>query len=179
MPARTPARDKPAASLLGVLEASWRHVRTAHLLALAVASVLCWSPLQARAADDDLFQQAVNYVFTGRIDPPEAPEIVDRKSCIVVMRDPKYKRYIRYYLSRFRMDGANFSKTYAGSRVLYNLEIEGDNVLIEYLSADKATVLQGYKSAQIALPGNIEQTQKALNIIFRDYCKTDQQKSPF
>lgn len=151
------------------------------LLALAVVSVL-WTvlPLQYRAAAEvDLLQEAVNYVFTGRIDPPDAPEIVDRKSCVVVMGDPKYKRYIRYHLSRFRMESAVYSKTYAGSRVLYNLEVESDNVLVEYLSTDKTTVAQAYKSAQIPLPGNIEQTQKALNIIFRDYCKPDQQKSPF
>jgi hypothetical protein len=77
------------------------------------------------------------------------------------------------------METAVFSKTYAGSQVRYNLEVESDKVLIEYLSADKATVLQGYRSAQIPLPGNYEQTQKALNIIFRDYCKADQQRSPF
>lgn len=137
-------------------------------------------PLDGRAAtENDLFQETVNYVFTGRTDPPDAPEIVDRKSCIVLMRDAKYKRYVRYYLGRFPMETAVFSKTYAGSQVRYNLEVESDKVLIEYLSADKATVLQGYRSAQIPLPGNYEQTQKALNIIFRDYCKADQQRSPF
>jgi hypothetical protein len=143
--------------------------------------VLPWvAPFQYQAAAaDDLFQNAVNYVFTGRIDPQEAPEIVDRKSCIVVMRDPKYQRYIRYYLSRFRMDTAAFTKTYAGSQVLYNLEVDSDNVLLEYLDVDKATVARGYKSAHIALPGNIDQTQKALKIIFADYCKAEQQKAPF
>ena len=48
-------------------------------------------------AQADLFQEAVNYVFTGKTDPADAPEIVDRNSCIVVMRDPKYPRYIRYF----------------------------------------------------------------------------------
>ncbi len=150
-------------------------------LALAGACLL-WTlvPVHGRAAvESDLFQEAVNYVFTGRIDPQDAPEIVDRRSCVVLMRDPKYKRYIRYYLRRFRMENAVFSKTYAGSQTLYNLEVEGDSVLIEYLNTDKTTVAQAYKSAQIPLPGNIEQTQKALNIIFRDYCKPDQQQSPF
>jgi hypothetical protein len=150
------------------------------LLALIVASVLGVGAAQhCAAADDNLFQEAVNYVFTGRVDPQEAPEIVDRKSCIVVMRDPKYKRYIRYYLNRFRMDAAVFSKIYAGAQAQYVLEVESDNVLIQYLDMDKSTVLQGYKSAQIPLPGNIDQTQRALNIIFRDYCKADQQKTPF
>jgi hypothetical protein len=40
-------------------------------------------------------------------------------------------------------------------------------------------VEQAYKSAQIPLPGNFDQTQKALKIIFADYCKADQLKTPF
>ena len=77
------------------------------------------------------------------------------------------------------MDTAAFAKTYAGSQVLFDLEVESDNVLIEYLNMDKSTVTQGYKSAHIRLPGNIDQTQKALKIIFADYCKAEQQKAPF
>lgn len=95
------------------------------------------------------------------------------------MRDPKYKRYIRYHLKRFKMDTANYSKIYAGSRALYNLEVVGDDVILEYLDMDKTTVSQAYKSAQIPLPGNIDQTQKALKIIFTDYCRTDQLETPF
>ena len=124
-------------------------------------------------AEADLFQVAVNYVLTGKTDPQEAPEIVDRKSCIVVMRDPKFKRYIRYYLSRFKMDTARFNKVYAGSQEIYDLEVESDSVLLEYLDMDKTTVTQGYKSAHIPLPGNIDLTQKALKIIFADHCKVD------
>jgi hypothetical protein len=104
------------------------------ILTVATLFVLWTAPLQDQAAAaDDLFQNAVNYVFTGLIDPPQAPEIVDRNACIVVLRDPKFDRYIRYHLSRFRMDTADFSKTYAGSQVLYNLEVDSDSVLLEYL----------------------------------------------
>jgi hypothetical protein len=77
------------------------------------------------------------------------------------------------------MDTATFTKTYAGSQVLYDLEVDSDNVLLEYLEMDKTTVARGYKSAHIRLPGNIDQTQKALKIIFADYCKAEQQKAPF
>ena len=137
-------------------------------------------PLHNRAvAEADLFQVAINYVFTGKTDPQEALEIVDRKSCIIVMRDPKFKRYIRYYLSRFKMDTIRFNKTYAGRQELYDLEVEGDSVLLEYLDMDKTTVVQGYKSAHIPLPGNIDQTQKALKIILADHCTADQPKTPF
>jgi hypothetical protein len=150
------------------------------LLAVGTLCVAWTAPLLYRAAAaDDLFQNAVNYVFTGRIDPQDAPEIVDRKSCVVMLRDTKFDRYIRYYLSRFRMDTANFSKTYAGSQAQYELEVKSDNVLLEYVATDKTTVAQAYRSAHIALPGNIDQTQKALKIIFGDYCKTEQEKTPF
>jgi hypothetical protein len=149
-------------------------------LAIAAAAFACSIAPQARAAaEDDVFQQAVNYVFTGRIDPQDAPEIVDRKSCVVVVPDPKYKRYARYYLSRFKMDIARISKKYAGPQVLYELEVQGDDVLLEYLSADKRTVAYGFRSAQISLPGNIDQTEKALKIIFAEHCKSDKPKSPF
>lgn len=143
--------------------------------------VVIWtvSLKQAGAAETDLFQEAVNYVFTGTTDPADVPEIVDRKSCIVLMRDPKYKRYIRYHLKRFKMDAANFNKIYAGSQTLYNLEVTGDDVILEYLDVDKTTVSQAYKSAQIPLPGKIDQTQKALKIIFTDYCRADQFETPF
>ncbi|MGB7454833.1 MAG: hypothetical protein WBM51_04060, partial [Pseudolabrys sp.] len=60
---------------------------------------------QIRAlAEDDPLQKAVNYLFTGRNNPQDAPEILDRKSCVVVVPDPKSKQPTRYYLGRFRMD---------------------------------------------------------------------------
>jgi hypothetical protein len=59
------------------------------------------------------------------------------------------------------------------------LEVQGDDILLEYLSADKRTVAYGFKSAQISLPGNIDQTEKALKIIFAEHCKSDKPKSPF
>src|SRR5271169_377845 len=89
---------------------------------LTVAAV---SPLQIRAAaEDDVFQLAINYVFTGRIDPPDRPEIVDRKSCIVVTFDSRFQTYIRYNLKRFKMDTARISKTYSGQQIFYVLEVE-------------------------------------------------------
>jgi len=147
---------------------------------LAVAAtafaVALSAPAQAKA---DVFQQAVNYVFTGKVDPQDGPEIVDRNSCVVVMRDPKFNRYIRYHLRRFKMDDALFDKKYSGSRVSYELSVKGDDLVIEYLSPDKKTVIVGYRSAQVPLPGDIELTRKALGIIFSDHCKPETPKSPF
>src|SRR5215470_3384284 len=135
-----------------------RH-QTRRAIAFALTGSL-WMAAMPTAATD-VFQQAINYVFTGSIDPQDGPEIVDRSSCIVVMPDPKFNRYIRYYLSRFLMDNARISKIYSGPQPRYQLEVAGDDVVVEYLSPDKTTVVQGYKSAQISLPGNIDRTQKA------------------
>jgi hypothetical protein len=144
--------------------------------ALAAAAALFTSAVASSEADR--FQQAVNYVFTGRIDPPEAPEIVDRDACVVVVRDIKYSRYARYYLGRFRMDDALFDKRYSGSRVNYVLDVKGDDVILEYLSSDKRTVAQSYRSAQVSLPGDIDQTRKALQIV-EDHCKAKKSNAPF
>ena len=151
-------------------------------LAVTVAVVcLAWTaPLQTRAvAGADVFQQAINYVFAGSIDPTDGPEIMDRKACVVLVPEPKFNRYARYYLSRFKMDVARISKKYAGSQVLYELEVEGDTVIFEYLKADKTTVDYGFKSAHIPLPGNIDQTERALALIFSEYCKAAKPKGPF
>jgi hypothetical protein len=147
---------------------------------LAVAWFLSAVWLQTAAlAETDVFQKAVNYVFTGEIDPVHGPEIVDQKSCIVVMPDPKFKRYIRYYLGRFKMDNALFDKKYSGSRVFYEMNVKGDDVVIEYLASDRKTVTEGYRSAQVPLPGDIDQTRKALRIIFTDHCKPEKPKTLF
>ena len=149
-------------------------------LAIAAVAFFGAAALHPRAmAEDDVFQHAVNYVFTGRVAPQDSPEIVDRKSCVVVLSDPRNKRYIRYYLSRFKMDVSRISKTYSGRQTFYTLEVEGDDVIIEYLNLDKTAVTSRYKSAQISLPGNIAQTEKALQLIFSEHCKADNPKPPF
>jgi hypothetical protein len=148
-------------------------------LAVAAVSFLWIVPLHVRAmAEDDVLQLAINYIFTGRIDPPDRPEIVDRTSCIVVVFEPKFQAYVKYYLSRFRLDNARISKTYSGQQILYVLEVEGDDTVVEHLNPDKTTVARGFKSAQISLPGNIDQSEKALRLI-ADHCKPDKPKAPF
>jgi hypothetical protein len=146
------------------------------LVAFAVTIVLASLPRPGTA--EDVLQQAVNYVFTGRVDPVDAPDVVDRKNCVVVMPDARFKRYTRFYLGRFRLDAARFNKRYSGSRAVYDLDVQGDDVILEYLGPDKTTVLQAYKSAQVALPGDFDSTQKALKII-GDSCKAEGPKAPF
>ena len=155
--------------------------RTVRLLSVASLATFLWTatPQAPALAAEDLFQQAVNYLFTGRVDPQDGPEIVDRKSCVVVVPDPKFKRYARYYLNRFKMDVSRISKKYTGTEVVYELEVEGDGILLEYLKADKMTVDYGFRSAHISLPGNIDQTERALHLIFSNFCKAEKLKPPF
>jgi hypothetical protein len=129
--------------------------------------------------EDDLFQQAVNYIFTGRIDPLDGVEIVDRKACEVVVPEPKYKRSVKYHLRRFKMDVARINKRYSGRQVIYELEVEGDDTIVEFLKPDRKTVDYGFRTAHIDLPGDIEQTERALHVVFSEYCKTDRPKGPF
>jgi hypothetical protein len=77
------------------------------------------------------------------------------------------------------MDTARISKKYAGSQTLYELEVEGDDVLLEYLKPDKTTVDYGFRSAHILLPGDPDQTNKALGLIFSQFCTVERPRSPF
>jgi hypothetical protein len=129
-------------------------------------------------AEDDPLQKAVNYLFTGDNNPQQVPEILDRKSCVVVVQDPKSKQFIRYYVGRFRIDTAFINKTYVGSETVYSLDVKGAEVIVEYLDVDKSTVLHGHKSAQISLPGDIDQTNKALALI-SSLCRNGKPKDQF
>lgn len=63
------------------------------------------------------------------------------------------------------MDAAFINKTYAGSEIAYTLDVKGGEVIVEYLDLGKSTVLHGHKSAQISLPGDIDQISKALALV--------------
>ena len=63
------------------------------------------------------------------------------------------------------MNTAFINKTYAGSETVYSLDVKGAEIIVEYLDLDKTTVLHGYKSVQISLPGDIDQTNTALALI--------------
>jgi hypothetical protein len=134
--------------------------------------------VSGQVADNDVFRQAVNYVFTGQVDPSDAPDIVDRKGCVVVVPDPKNNRFARYHLGRFKMDGASYDKRYSGARTFYDLDVRGDDIILEYLSSDKTKINQAFRSAQISLPGNIDQSQRALQII-AESCRSETPKAPF
>jgi hypothetical protein len=149
-----------------MVERAAKNDRVRRCLARGAVVFLWIVPLQIRAlAEDDPLQKAVNYLFTGRNDPQDAPEILDRKSCVVVVPLPKSKQSIRYYLGRFKMDTAFINKTYVGSETIYSLDVKGAEVIVEYLNPGKSTVLHAHKSAQISLPGDIDQTNKALALI--------------
>jgi hypothetical protein len=139
------------------------------------------APVAAIAATPatDALQQAVNYVFTGKADPQDRPLIVDSRTCAVVVKDRKFNRFVRYYLSRFKMSESMITKRYSGSKTIYELDVEGDAIILEYLAADRTTVLEAFKSAQIPLPGEIERTRKALHYIFSGGCTQQKEDMPF
>ena len=162
-----------------MVERAAKNDRARRCLAGGVVVFLWIAPLQIRAvAEDDPLQKAVNYLFTGTNNPQNAPEILDRKSCVVIVPDPKSKQSIKYYLGRFRLDTALIDKTYAGSEIVYSLDVKGAEVIVEYLDLGKSTVLHGHKSAQISLPGDIDQTNKALALI-ASLCRNGRPKDQF
>jgi hypothetical protein len=149
-------------------------------LVVAAASFVWMASLPITAgAEDDVLQQAINYVFTGTIDPKDGPEITDRKSCVVVVPDPKWKRSVRYYLPRLGLDDPRIDSTYSGRQARYQLDAQSDQAVVEYLSPDKKTVVNAYKSAQIPLPGDIDHTKKALQLIAARCKRDDAPKLPF
>lgn len=148
---------------------------------VAAAASLLWTaclPISA-GAEADILQQAINYMFTGTIDPKDGPEITDRKSCVVVVPDPKWKRSVRYYLPRLGLEDARIDSTYSGRQARYQLDAQSDQVVVEYLSPDRKTVVNAYRSAQIPLPGDIDQTKKALQLIAARCKRDDAPRLPF
>lgn len=148
------------------------------VLVAAMLTACAWLGTAA-AQTPDLFQQAVAYVFTGRVDPPEPVEIVDRKACVVIVPDARFNRLLRYYLGRFDMTNARFNTRYAGTRAFYELDVRGEEVILDYLDPKTRAVMQSYRSAQIALPGSPEQTRRALQVVFADGCRPAEAKTPF
>jgi hypothetical protein len=173
-PDRLAPRELPGSDVMAIGTGLGRVIGLAAVVWLGAAAVA------ATAATPDLFQQAVAYVFTGRVDPPDPVEIVDRKACIVIVADVRFKRLTRYYLAHFDMDHARFNTRYSGTRAYYELDVRGDDVILDYLDPTTRAVLQSYRSAQIALPGGLEQTRRALDVVFAaSNCKASELKTPF
>lgn len=137
--------------------------------AAAVSLPIFGPPALAPALADDALQQAINYVFTGRVDPEHGPEMIDRNGCVVAVLDPLSNRMTRYHLGRFRLNSPRFEKLYAGRMPSYRLVAEGDDDVIEFLNPD-GTISHGQRTVQIPLPGDFDQSQRALRLI-AEQCK--------
>ena len=134
--------------------------------------------LHTRAlAETDKLQQAIAYVFTGNIEPQSHIKLVDRKLCVVAVSEPETNRATRYYLSRFKPDSFRFEKRYVGRNPTYQLYVEGDEDVVEFLNPDM-TVSHGHRTARFPLPGDIDQSQRALRLI-ADACKPEKPKPLF
>lgn len=153
--------------------------RGRHVRAVTAAAAVAWLPVFSppALAGDEVLLQAINYVFTGRIDPENGPEMVERNGCVVAIADPRSNRTTRYYLGRFRLDAPRFEKVYAGRMPNYRLVAEGDDDVVEFLNADR-TVTHGHRTVQIPLPGDFDQSQRALRLI-AEQCKPQKPKPLF
>ena len=70
------------------------------------------------------------------------------------MRDPKWNRYIRYYLSRFDIDEARIVRhSTQAAMPRYQLHVDNDKIVIEYLSPDKKTVTTATNRRRYPCPG--------------------------
>jgi hypothetical protein len=158
------------------------HDRTRYTAAMrafaSAATLLASIALHPHAfAESDRLQQAITYVFTGSIDPQDTVAIADRKLCVVVVSEPERNRSARYYLSRFKPDSFRFEKRYVGRTPTYQLYVEGDENVVEFLNPEMA-VMHGHRTARFPLPGDIDQTQRALRLI-ADECKPEKPKPLF
>jgi hypothetical protein len=144
----------------------------------SAATLLASIVLQPHAfAETDRLQQAITYVFTGSIEPQSRIEIVDRKPCVVVVAEPENNRSVRYYPSRFKPERFRFETRYVGRTPTYQLYVEGDQDVVEFLNPDM-TVSHGHRTARIAAPGDVDQTKRALQLIAEE-CKPDKPKPLF
>lgn len=145
--------------------------------AIAVLLISSIVPHTRAIAETDKLQQAITYVFTGNIEPHSNIKIVDRKPCVVIVSEPDNNRATRYYLSRFKPDTFRFEKRYVGRTPDYLLYVEGDDDVVEFLNPDM-TVSHGHRTARFPLPGDIDQSQRALRLI-ADECKAEKPKPLF
>ncbi len=65
----------------------------------------------------------------------------------------------------------------SGGQPTYQLYVEGDDDVVEFLNPD-LTVSHGHRTARFALPGDIDQSERALRLI-ADECKPEKPKPLF
>ena len=70
---------------------------------------------------------------------------------MVVVAEPENNRSVRYYLSRFKPDSFRFEKRYVGRAPTYQLYVEGDEDVVEFLNTDM-TVSHGHRTARTPWP---------------------------
>ncbi|MGE3987560.1 hypothetical protein [Pseudorhodoplanes sp.] len=145
--------------------------------AIAILLLSAIVPHTRAFAETDKLQQAITYVFTGSIEPQSHIQIAGFKPCVVVVSEPDIRRATRYHLSRFKPERFRFEKRYVGRTPTYQLYVEGDDDVVEFLNPDM-TVSHGHRTARFALPGDIETTRRALQLIGEE-CKPEKQKPLF
>lgn len=156
--------------------------KTLNAAIISVFAALIFATPYHAIASDDVFRQAVNYVFLGNVngDPtPDGERILsaDQDTCVVVKEDvfrtnsSTTTRQWKYYLKRIL---AMNSSPYGG------LLIEGDEPVAQLLvkDGDVWKIISSEKRTLIPLYGNIERTTNALRLIFSKFCPP-KAKAPF
>ncbi len=129
------------------------------------------------SAETDRLRQAITYIFTGSIEPQENIEVADGTPCVVIVSEPDRNRISRYHLRRFKPETFRFEQRYVGRTPTYQLYVEGDEDVIEFLSSDRS-VSHSHRTARFALPGDIDQSRRALRLI-SEQCKPEKPKPLF
>ena len=132
---------------------------------LLFAAVLVFQS-QARVEDirpDDM-EQAINYIFTGDINPPSDnfifPTIVDRGNCVVSVRDASQTFQRIYYFNNVNENGFGLIRKRFGSY----LKLEGDLHVINNGG-------QMMKYFEISVYGDPERSLHALASLYDRWCK--------
>jgi hypothetical protein len=168
-------REQPMKWTLWISVISRKHIHAACGMVLLMVSVATIS-----AAEDDIFQQAINYVFLGNVkgEPFLGIRIIsaDKNTCAVVQEEMigSNSGYVvvqnKFFLKKITaMEFKPFTPHAA-------LAIEGDETIVERIDSNRRVT--NFKHWQIPLPGNVERSRRAVNRVFSEYCMPEK-RMPF
>jgi len=115
-------------------------------------------------SEDDEFNQAVNYIFSGNIEgktPQLLSSIVDENKCIISVETPGNSWV--YYMKEIKPDSVVIDEH--NRKILF----EGDSTIVEHTFEGLLKIEKDNKNS-ITLRGDIERTKDALKLIFTKYC---------
>ena len=132
-------------------------------LCLAILTVATtW--VGAAVPENNEFQQAINYVFSGNIEgrtPQLLSSILDENNCIISVETPGNSWV--YYMKQIKPNSIVIDEPNR------KISFEGDDTIVEHTFEGLPKVEKDNKNS-ITLRGDIERTKDALKLIFTKYC---------